>query len=111
MTRIAIPITDDLLSKHFTQCSHYVIYEFDEKKNEEVMLKKKAEAIPFGSLSWIKKMQITDVIANSMDEKVLGYFSDTKINLYIGVAINSPEHIIDEYAKGELRSNTNTLNK
>ena len=56
-------------------------------------------------------MSFGDVIANTMEESMVGYFADTKINLFIGVAINSPEQIIEEYAKGELRSNTNTLKK
>ena len=39
----------------------------------------------------------------------INYFSETKINLFIGVEINTPEKLIEDYLMGTLKSNTQNI--
>jgi len=109
MIKVAIPTIKNKLSDQFDNCSQYVIYEIENKK---VMNKKQTtlDKSKIASLTnWVEEMHITDLIVHSIDKASVSYFSDTKINLFIGVAINSPENLIDEYLSGSLKSNINSM--
>ena len=105
MIKVAIPVTGDLLSKDFGECSHLVIYEIN---NKDITNKKTEDLLPLSEnslLKWAETSGITDVIAHSINNHSIRYLSNTKINLFIGVTINTPERLIDEYLKGTLQSN------
>jgi predicted Fe-Mo cluster-binding NifX family protein len=109
MTKIAVPIRDNLLSDVFGDCSSYVIYHINNKSN----VGNKQEVPPLQSVSelleWINKSGITDIIVHQMDKSLIKYFSGTKINLFIGVPIDNPENLIEEYLKGELHSDVSKV--
>ncbi|MCK5276879.1 MAG: hypothetical protein KAK04_00050 [Cyclobacteriaceae bacterium] len=109
MVKVAIPVTGDLLSENFKDCSYYVIYEID---NKEVVNKKKE--VPPKKLrnelsKWTETSGITDVIVHGIDNPSVNYFSTTKINLFVGVTINEPEQLIEEYLKGTLQSDAQRI--
>ena len=106
MYRIAIPISGDTLSENFNECSSYQIYEINKKASVSNI-----EGIPsqyfLGALPrLVKHYSITDVIAHSIDKESLKYINDTKINLFVGVHISSPDELIEAYLNGTLKSNT-----
>lgn len=111
MVKLAIPVSNDVLSKIFGQCHHYEIIEIDNDncttKRQEIPPKDDAASL----LQWIKNEGITDVIAHHIDGSFVNYFADTKINLFIGIHISSPDELVDEYLNGTLQSNANNLNK
>lgn len=104
MAKIAVPIKDNLLSEVFGDCSGYVIYDINKKS----VVNTKQEIPPLKSvtalLDWVKEWGITDLIVHRIDKSLVSFFSDTKINLFIGVPIDYPENLIDEYLKGTLHS-------
>ncbi len=109
MVKVAIPVTGDLLSENFGDCSYYVIYEID---NKEVVGKRKE--IPQQNImnilsNWTEDFGITDVIVHGIDHPSAKYFSTTKINLFVGVNISKPEHLIEEYLKGTLQSDAQNI--
>jgi predicted Fe-Mo cluster-binding NifX family protein len=105
MTKIAIPITENLLSEKFGKCSFYEVIEIDNNT-----IKNKSQKYPSWNnfnefYSWIENEKITDVIVHKIDKSTLTYFADTKINLFVGINISSPEKLIQEYLNGSLKSN------
>lgn len=109
MTRIAIPIIDTMLSEKFEDCSFYHIYSIDLGKLQAEPIIVNAQNLPLNIPEWIKEWEITDVIANGMNKLSISDFSETKINLFIGVEINTPEKLIEDYLKGTLKSNTQNI--
>lgn len=109
MIKVAIPVLSNLLSMRFGECSHYETFEIDNKavlyRKEEVPPVKLTSELP----AWLEHSGITDVIAHSIDKALLPYFTESKINLYVGVQIKSPEELIEEYLKGSLRSNSQII--
>lgn len=109
MARIAIPVSNQLLSTKFSDCAYFNVFEIDQQKN--VFLKKEEpiskELQSLGT--WIIANGITDIIAHRMDKTLVNYFSDTKINLFIGVSISSPEQLVNDYLKGTLQSDSTNL--
>ncbi len=111
MRRVAIPLMDDKLSEYFGQCSHYEIFEIDNKtiKSSKVEFHsiKEIEEIP----DWVVKKGITDVIAYKMDKKFIALFSNTKINLFVGVPMDTAASLIDSYLNGTLRSDAKIIHE
>ena len=107
--KIAIPVTGNILSERFGECSHYIVFEIENK----TIVSKKTEVPPIKSIeklaSWAKDSGITDVIVNNISSNYLNYFSDTKINLFVGVKPNNPELLIEEYLNGTLQSDAHNF--
>lgn len=111
MTKIAIPITENMLSRNFEDCYYYLIYRINLGKLIGKPVKVYSQDSTLNLSEWIKEWEITDVIANGMNKLSINYFSETKINLFIGVEINTPEKILEEYLMGTLKSNTKNIIK
>ena len=105
MKRVAIPVTNNMLSEFFGTCSHYEIFEIEKK-----VLNRYSLLIPNGIEivdlpAWLEKMEITDVIAFKVNPKIMKHFASKKVNLFVGIPFNTPDVIIDDYLKGRLESN------
>lgn len=106
MTKVVIPVSRNFLSEKFNDCTYYQIVEID---NETTVSRK--EGIP--SELFLHKLPllvqhygISDVIAYRIDKASLNFISDTKVNLFVGVNISSPDRLIDAYLDDTLKSNT-----
>lgn len=105
MKRVAIPIVNERLSEFFGECSHYEIFEIDKK-----ISKKKTMHMPAGFAaadlpSWLENQGITDVIAYKVNREIISLFASKKVNLFVGIRIDSPESLIEDYLNGKLESN------
>lgn len=109
MVKIAIPVSENLLSEKFGDCSHYEIIEIEKNTIKSRMQGNPPKKISGEIYDWIAMSGITDVIVHHIDRTDLNFFADTKINLFIGIKITSPEIIIDEYLKGTLKSDAKTI--
>ena len=109
MKRIAIPVKEGKLSEYFGQCGYYEIFEIENKSIQantlEVPPVKDIEKLP----AWIESQRITDVIAHKIDSQIISLFSNLKINLFIGIPINKTEDLVDDYLKGQLKSDSNII--
>jgi predicted Fe-Mo cluster-binding NifX family protein len=104
MKRVAIPVVKDKLSEHFGQCNYYKIYNVDsgiiKSKSAEVPADQDLMKLPI----WAANQGITDVIVHKIDKNIITLFAREKIDLFVGVAINSPEILIEDYLNGNLKS-------
>jgi predicted Fe-Mo cluster-binding NifX family protein len=111
MKRVAIPVVNGKLSENFGQCNHYEIFEIDNGivKSEEI------EVPPGKNISklpeWAKRKGITDIIAYKIDKSIITLFSVYKINVFVGIPINIPRKLIDEYINGKLKSDRNIISQ
>ena len=104
MKRIAIPIVNNRLSEYFGECEAYEIYDVEQK-----ITGKKSAGIPVGIAieelpGWLEKQGVTDVITFKVNPKIIRLFASRKVNLYVGISLDNPDNLIDEYLQGKLES-------
>ncbi len=109
MKKVAIPIANDKLSEHFGACSYYEVFEIEgdkiQKKIFETPSLKCVSELP----SWLYKEGITDVITYRVNKEIIALFALNKVNLFVGVPINSTQNLIDDYLHGKLQSDENII--
>jgi predicted Fe-Mo cluster-binding NifX family protein len=109
MKRVAIPLVEDRLSEYFGKCSYYEIFEIDHKTIKSskigILSHQDMNKIP----DWVMEKGITDVIIHKMDKKIFSLLADTKINLFVGIPIDTPDTIIQRYLTGSLKSDTKII--
>jgi predicted Fe-Mo cluster-binding NifX family protein len=104
MKRVAIPIINNQLSENFGECNYYTIFDVD-KKIESTKNALLPEGIDVLQLPhWLKGEGITDIITYKVNRRIVNLFVAEKINLFLGITIDIPEKIIDDYLQGKLVS-------
>jgi len=104
MKRVAIPVVQGRLSEYFGKCNHYEIFEIEGTnfKSDEIEVPQHKELVKLPE--WAYRQGITDIIAYKVDKKIISLFTGYKINLFVGIPINTPQHLIEEYINGNLKS-------
>jgi len=109
MRKIAIPVVNNTLSEYFGNCQNYVVFEIVDEhivnKSVEVPPNKDIELLP----AWIASQKITDVVTYKVDKRIISLFTQKKINLFVGIRVNSPLKIIDDYLNGTLKSDIDII--
>lgn len=109
MQRIAIPILNGKLSESFGQCSHYEIFEIDNKQIKSNVVKipnvKNISELP----EWASKQGISDIITYKIDKQIINLFIKLKINLFVGIPIKATHVLIEDYLNGNLKSDSNII--
>lgn len=105
MQRIAIPVINGKLSEFFGECNHYELFEITDgeikRRDLQVPPKMLLEKLP----DWASNKGITDILTYKIDKHIIMLFNKHKINLFIGVPINSPEILIEEFIAEKIESN------
>ena len=106
--RIAIPIENGMLSDSFTNCDHYQIYKTEDNSivSKEI---EKADQNELKLSEWISQKNITDIIAYKIEAGLIDSLAGQKINLFIGIPINTPDKIISDYLNGDLKSDNKII--
>lgn len=104
MKRVAIPVTNKQLSEFFGTCSHYEIFEIDKKVLKSYSVEIPSETNIIDLPGWLETKGVTDVIALRVNKQIISLFASRKVNLFVGVPIESPQKLIDEYMQGKLES-------
>ena len=109
MKRVAIPISNNKLSEYFGRCSYYKIFEIADSYVSEKEFKlpkvKNIEELP----AWASKKGITDIITYKIDKKIITLFNKYKINLFVGISIDTPESLINEFISERITSNNKVI--
>jgi len=104
MRRVAIPINEDKLSEYFGNCTHYKIYDLEGNSIHEKQLElpdvKSIVELP----EWAWKNGITDIITYKIDSQIIMLFNRYKINLFVGIPMDTPENLINEFLKERMIS-------
>ncbi|MBT3208934.1 MAG: hypothetical protein HN704_08515 [Bacteroidetes bacterium] len=104
MKKVAIPVFEGKLSEFFGKCENYAIFELNDGNiiNEKNLASKniKTDKLP----EWITEEGITDVIVYKMNKKIIQLFNNSKVNIFVGVSIDTPQKLISKYLNGNLKS-------
>lgn len=111
MKRVAIPVIKGQLSEYFGQCNHYEIFEIDKGvlKSERLEIPPKEDITKLPE--WAVSKGITDIITYKIDKHIINLFAPLKINLFIGVPIDSPSNLTKDYINGSLKSDETIISK
>ncbi len=109
MKRIAIPISDGKLSRHFGGCSHYMIFGIDGSDVRSHYLDAPGYHDVTKLPAWVAGQQITDIIAYQIDKEIIDLFTRHKINVWVGAPDVAPEILIRDYLNGTLVSDSKVL--
>jgi predicted Fe-Mo cluster-binding NifX family protein len=111
MKKVAIPVVQGRLSEYFGHCNHYEIFEIEGNEIQSNAI----EMPPCKDLTklpeWAAQQGITDIIVYKVDKRIISLFSRHKINLFVGIAINTPQNLIEDYLSGRLRSDEKIIQK
>jgi len=104
MKRVAIPVVKEKLSENFGQCNYYKIFEIDDGNIKSDSIEVPPDQDIINLPAWAAQQGITDVIVHKIDKRIISLFAGNKINLFVGVAVNSPGILIKDYLNGNLMS-------
>ena len=111
MKRVAIPVVGGQLSEYFGQCDHYEIFEIDEGNaiSEEIQIPPKEYVTKLPE--WASGEGITDIIVYKIDKRIISLFAPLRINLFVGIPINIPSTLIEDYINGKLKSDEGIISE
>lgn len=102
--KVAIPVVNDLLSEYFGSCSHYEIFEVDGKIVARYQTGFPEDLSVFELPEWLEKAGITDIITFRINPEIINLFASKKVNLFVGIPLNSPQKLMEDYLQGKLES-------
>ena len=82
--KIAIPVKDGMLDPHFGHCSHFALFQIENKK---VVAEELVDAPPHqpGMLPpFIANLGVTDVLAGGMGARAIQIFNSKNVNVFVG---------------------------
>lgn len=111
MKKIAIPVTKGYLSEFFGQCNHYELFLIDNGlvRSEEIEIPPKQNITDL--LEWAEIKGITDIIVHRIDRKLIKLFQPKRINIFIGIPIDTPRNLIEDYMNGALKSDQQIISE
>ncbi len=107
MQKIAMPVLDNKLSPHF---AHSLLFKIFLVENQTIIDEylvdvpsQLSESLPV----WLIKKDITDLITRGIGHKEINLFNQHKINVFVGVKMEDPATLVQEYLEGMLETNGN----
>ena len=107
--KVAIPLADGLLSRHFGHCQEFALIEVDDEGGRIMAIgHEPAPAHQPGLLpSWLRERGVKLVIAGGMGIRARELFEEGGIELIVGAPRGNPEEIIGRYLTGTLVTGDN----
>lgn len=107
MSKVAIPVSNGILSQHFGHCPQIAMYDIEDGKvvNHETI-----DAPPHepGLLpKWLSDKGATEILAGGMGQRAIALFNQYKINVFVGVPSKPADELILDYIQGALETNEN----
>lgn len=111
MKKVAIPVTMGLLSENFGRCNHYELFVIDNGlvKSEEIEIPPKHDIS--GLPEWAENKEITDIIVHRIDKNLIKLFQPKRITLFVGIPIDTPRNLVEDYISGNLKSNQQIISE
>jgi len=108
--KIAIPVSNGVLSTHFGHCQVFFIADVVngeiKQTNEEVPPPHEPGVIP----RWLGEKGVNVVLAGGMGQRAVELFQQFGVMPVIGVPSKDPEQLIKEFLAGELETGVNQCN-
>ena len=107
--RIAIPLTDGVLSSHFGHCETFALLDIDRdsKSIKESNVVKPPPHEPGLLPAWLAEKDVELIIAGGMGQRARDLFDAKSIGVVIGAPSDKPETLVAAYLDGNLESGEN----
>ncbi len=107
--KIAIPMTNGMISSHFGHCEQFAIIDADvENKTITGMELVTPPAHEPGVFPrWLAGLSVELVIAGGMGQRAQNLFKENNIDVIVGAADNTPQELVEMYLRNELASGQN----
>jgi predicted Fe-Mo cluster-binding NifX family protein len=108
MKKIAIPVSNGSLCRHFGHCQEFHIYQVDGDDSIQGMEAQTPPPHAPGVIpQWISKLGVTDVIVGGIGQRAIDIFNSQGVNVYAGAPGNESQRVVDDFLKGTLPLNEN----
>jgi Mrp family chromosome partitioning ATPase/predicted Fe-Mo cluster-binding NifX family protein len=107
--RIAIPVTNGVLSSHFGHCEKFALYDViaDGKSMGQKQMLTPPPHEPGTFPKWLHEQGATIIIAGGMGSRAQSLFQQNDIEVVVGAPCEDPEKIVKRFLSGQLESGTN----
>ena len=111
MQKIAIPVLEHKLSPHFTTSPLFKIYLVEDQTIVKESLMHLPSQLSESLPAWLAKNGITDVIAINIETNAIKKLNQHKINVFVGVRLETPKVLVQEHIDGTLETSDNLFVK
>ena len=107
--KIAIPLTDGVLSPHFGHCEEFALLDADSdaKSIKGTTLEKAPPHEPGLLPAWLAEKDVNLIIAGGMGQRARDLFDAKSIGVVVGAPSDTAENIVTAYLGGNLESGEN----
>ena len=109
MQKIAIPVLGQKLSQHFATSLLFDIFVVEDKSIVKENLMHVSSQLSESLPVWLARNGVTDVITREIGNKDINLLNQHKINVFVGVKLENPKYLVQEYMDGTLETNDNLI--
>jgi len=108
--RIAVPLTEGVVSMHFGHCEKFALIDVDEAAGKVISARElDPPAHEPGLLPrWLAGEEVNLVITGGIGQRAVMLFEAQGIKVIPGAPALSAGHVVADYLKGNLQSGSNT---
>lgn len=107
MKKLAIPVENGSLSHHFGHSREFCFFEVDNDKVLKTYTKTPPPHQEGVIPRWLVDEQVTDLLVGGIGPKAIEILYAQGMNVYIGVEVDTPEALANDFIAGTLRSGKN----
>lgn len=107
--KIAIPLAQGILARHFGHCQEFVLCEVDLEESSLLGMEKlRVPPHQPGLLpGWLREHGADMVIAGGMGRRAQSLFARSGVEVVVGAPAEEPETILERYLSGRLETGRN----
>ncbi len=105
--RIAIPVENGVLSRHFGHCHQFAIIETEGNILSDEQLLTPPPHEPGVLPAWLAEKGVTDIIAGGMGQRAIDLFNDRNITVHLGATAKNASDLARDLLSGSLVTGSN----
>lgn len=107
MKKIAVPVENSRLCKHFGHCEQFFIASVNDQQIVEEEFLDPPEHQPGVYPLWLMRKGVTDVITGGVGNRAIALFNEHGIKLHVGAATKTPQELVQDFLDGTLQTSKN----
>jgi predicted Fe-Mo cluster-binding NifX family protein len=104
MKKIAMPLTNGMLSAHFGHCQNFGIYTVENNQMVKFEQVVPPPHEPGAYPKWLHELGVELIVAGGMGPKAVQLFSKNGIDIHAGTPGDAPEKVMGDYLSHSLNS-------
>ncbi len=107
MKKIAVPVINGILCKHFGHCQEFHIFDVNNSQISNSEAKTPPPHAPGVIPNWLGEQGVTDVIAGGMGQRAIDIFNRQGVNVFVGAPDKASETVVKDFLSGNLETQAN----